>query len=117
MKTIAVTIDETTLKLLDELTTASPWLRSRSAVVRTAVREFAERERQRDIGVREHEILRKHRKRLARQARALMAEQARPPADFLTSYRTAPPTAEPAAVPSLVDRVDTRTASGRLAAR
>lgn len=78
MKTIAVTIDETTLKLLDELTTASPRLRSRSALVRTVVREFAERERQRDIEAREHEILRKHRERLARQARILIAEQARP---------------------------------------
>ena len=77
MKTIAVTIDETTLKLIDELAAASPRLRSRSALVRTAVREFAERERQRDIEAQEHEILRKHKKRLARQARALIAEQAR----------------------------------------
>jgi metal-responsive CopG/Arc/MetJ family transcriptional regulator len=77
MKTIAVTIDETTLKLLDELTAASPQPCSRSALVRTAVREFAERERQRETEVREHEILRKHRKLLARQARALVAEQAR----------------------------------------
>jgi metal-responsive CopG/Arc/MetJ family transcriptional regulator len=81
MKTIAVTIDETTLKLLDELTTASPRLRSRSAVIRTAVQEFAERERQRDIETREHEILRKHRKHLARQAGALIAGQARPSSD------------------------------------
>jgi metal-responsive CopG/Arc/MetJ family transcriptional regulator len=77
MKTIAVTIDETTLKLLDELIAASPQPCSRSALVRTAVREFAERERQRETEVREHEILRKHRKLLARQARALVAEQAR----------------------------------------
>jgi Arc/MetJ-type ribon-helix-helix transcriptional regulator len=81
MKTIAVTIDETTLKLLDELTTASPRPRSRSAVVRTAVRELAERERQRDTEAREDENLRKHRKRLARQAEVLIAEQARPPSD------------------------------------
>ena len=78
MKTIAVTIDETTLHLLDGLAAALPRPRSRSALVRMAVREFAERERQRDIEAREHEILRKHRKRLARQARALIAEQARP---------------------------------------
>ena len=78
MKTIAVTIDETTLHLLDELAATLPRPRSRSALVRMAVREFAERERQRDIEAREHEILRKHRKRLARQARALIAEQARP---------------------------------------
>ena len=73
MKTIAVTIDEPTLQLLDELADSSPRLRNRSALVRTAIRQFAERERQR-----EHEVLRKHRKQLARQAQALVAEQARP---------------------------------------
>ena len=78
MKTIAVTIDETTLKLLDELTAALPRLRSRSPLMRTAVREFAEQERRRDIEAREHKIMRKHKKRLARQARALIAEQACP---------------------------------------
>ena len=77
MKTIAITIDEATLKLLEELASTSPRLRSRSALVRTAVREFAERERRREIEAQEHEVLRKHRKRLARQARALIAEQAR----------------------------------------
>ena len=46
--------------------------------VRTAVREFAEHEQQRAIEAQEHEILHKHRKRLARQARALITEQARP---------------------------------------
>ena len=42
------------------------------------IREFIERERQREIEAREHKIFRKHRHRLARQARALIAEQARP---------------------------------------
>jgi metal-responsive CopG/Arc/MetJ family transcriptional regulator len=78
MKTIAVTIDEATLKLLDELTDGSPRLRSRSALVRTALREFAERERRRAIEARESEVFRKHGKRLARQARILISEQARP---------------------------------------
>ena len=77
MKTIAVTVDEVTLKVLDELTDASPRLRSRSAVVRTALREFAERERRREIEAKEGEVFRKHRKRLARQARILISEQAR----------------------------------------
>jgi metal-responsive CopG/Arc/MetJ family transcriptional regulator len=77
MKTIAITIDETTLKLLDGLAAALPRLHSRSALVRTAIREFAKRERQREIEAREHEVLRKHRRRLTRQARALIAEQAR----------------------------------------
>ena len=44
----------------------------------TPHRPVAERERQRAIEAREHEVLRKHRKRLARQARALIAEQRRP---------------------------------------
>lgn len=78
MKTIAVTVDEATLKLLDELTDAFPRLRSRSALVRTALREFAERERRREIEAKDGEVFRKHRKRLARQARILISEQARP---------------------------------------
>jgi len=77
MKTIAVTIDDATLKLLDELTNTSLRLRSRSALVRTALREFAERERRREIEAKDGEVFRKHRKRLARQARALISEQAR----------------------------------------
>lgn len=76
MKTIAITIDDTTLKLLDELTDGTS-RRSRSALVRTALREFAERERRREVEAKESAILRKHRKRLARQARALISEQAR----------------------------------------
>ena len=77
MKTIAITIDEGTLKSVDELIAHSEHLRNRSAVVRTAVQEFAKRERQRQTEEREREILRKHRRRLSRQARALVAEQAR----------------------------------------
>jgi metal-responsive CopG/Arc/MetJ family transcriptional regulator len=76
MKTIAVTIDDATLKLLDELT-AGPSPRSRSALVRTALREFAERELRREVEAKESAVFRKHGKRLARQARALIAEQAR----------------------------------------
>ena len=78
MKTIAVTVDEATLKFLDELTDASPRLRSRSALVRAALREFAERERRRVIEAKDGEVFRKHRKRLVRQARMLISEQARP---------------------------------------
>jgi predicted transcriptional regulator len=59
MKTIAVTIDETTLKLLDELANAAPQGRSRSALVRTALREFAGRERRRAIEAKEGEVFRK----------------------------------------------------------
>ena len=78
MKTIAISIDEGTLKLLDDLTEASKRHQSRSALVRTALREFAERERRREIEAKEGEVFRKHRKRLARQTRVLVSEQARP---------------------------------------
>ncbi|MBI1959221.1 MAG: ribbon-helix-helix protein, CopG family [Candidatus Rokubacteria bacterium] len=77
MKTIAVTIDESTLQRLDELAAASPRHRSRSVLVRAAVRDFVERERQRAIEERESAILRRHKLRLARQAKALLAQQAR----------------------------------------
>jgi Arc/MetJ-type ribon-helix-helix transcriptional regulator len=78
MKTIAVTIDESTLRLLDELTAGEPRRRTRSAVVRAALREFAERERRRTIEEREREIFRRNRKQLAREARLLIEAQARP---------------------------------------
>ncbi len=77
MKTIAVSIDEITLNLLDELAAASPRHRNRSALVRIALREFAEREQQRKNEAQEYGILHKHKKLLARQARALIAEQVR----------------------------------------
>lgn len=77
MKTIAITIDDATLKLLDELRDASS-RRSRSALVRTALREFAERECRRQVEAKDSAVFRKHRKRLARQALALISEQARP---------------------------------------
>ncbi|HEY7365500.1 MAG TPA: ribbon-helix-helix protein, CopG family [Methylomirabilota bacterium] len=78
MKTIAVTVDDATLKLLDELTAGEPRRRTRSALVRAALQEFAERERRRVVEEREREILRKHRKQLAREVRLLITEQARP---------------------------------------
>ncbi len=78
MKTIAITIDEMTLKLLDELTASSPKPGNRSALVRAALREFAERTQRRELEAREDRILKRHRQRLARQAAALIAEQARP---------------------------------------
>lgn len=77
MKTIAVAIDEATLKLLDALTNTSP-RRSRAALVRKALREFAERERRREIEAKDGAVFRKQRKRLKRQARILISEQARP---------------------------------------
>lgn len=77
MKTIAISIDEATLSLLDGLADSASRHRNRSALVRTALREFVERKRNHEIEAKESEVFRKHRKRLARQARALIAEQAR----------------------------------------
>jgi len=78
MRTIAISIDEPTLKQLDELAAASARPRSRSALVRIAVREFAEREQRRETESQESEIIRKHRRRLAQQARAVVGAQAKP---------------------------------------
>jgi predicted transcriptional regulator len=73
MKTIA--IDEATAKLLDALTESRR--RSRAALVRTALRQYAERVRRQAREAKDGAAFRKHRKRLARQVRALIAEQAR----------------------------------------
>lgn len=78
MKTIAISVDQETLRLLDELAAGQVRRRARSALVRLALREFAERERRRAIEAREREIFRKHNAQLEREARLLVAEQARP---------------------------------------
>jgi len=78
MRTIAVTVDEATFRLLDELAGGEPRRRTRSALVRRALREFAERERRRVVEEREREIFLRNRRQLAREARVLMEEQARP---------------------------------------
>jgi metal-responsive CopG/Arc/MetJ family transcriptional regulator len=78
MKTIAVTVDEETLRLLDELTAGESGRRTRSALVRAALRQFAESERRRDVEEREREIFRHKGKQLAQQARLLIRDQARP---------------------------------------
>jgi predicted transcriptional regulator len=75
MKKIA--IDEETSKLLDELTEKSSRRRSRTALVRMALRQYVARERRRATEAKDGAIFRKHRKRLARQARVLISEQAR----------------------------------------
>jgi predicted transcriptional regulator len=72
MKAIAVTVDEATLRLLDELAASEPQRRTRSALIRAALREFAERERRRVVEEREREIFRRNRKQLTRQARLLV---------------------------------------------
>jgi metal-responsive CopG/Arc/MetJ family transcriptional regulator len=65
-------------QILDELAASSRQPQSRSALVRVAVREFAQRQRQQESEAQEHQVLQKHKKPLARQAWALIAEQVRP---------------------------------------
>jgi hypothetical protein len=73
-----IVIDEKTSKLLNKLAErSSRRRRSRTALVRAAPRRYAENERRRATEVKDGAIFRKHRKRLARQARALISEQAR----------------------------------------
>jgi Arc/MetJ-type ribon-helix-helix transcriptional regulator len=79
MKTIAITIDEPTLKRLDQLVTDTGFsFRNRSDVIRRAVQQFLERVQREAEERRETEIFRKHKSRLNRQAVALIKEQARP---------------------------------------
>jgi len=78
MKTIAITVDEPTLRLLDEIAARAPGARSRSALVREALHEYAARERSRRAEAQDREVFRKHRRQLSREARALVAAQARP---------------------------------------
>jgi metal-responsive CopG/Arc/MetJ family transcriptional regulator len=73
VKTIAITIDEDMLAQVDRLSE-----KGRSRLIRDAIRSYlAQRERQMEER-RESTIIRKHRARLARQARALVREQAKP---------------------------------------
>jgi hypothetical protein len=51
--------------------------RSRAALVRAALRQYAGTVRRQAIEAKDGALFRKHRKRLASQARALVAEQAR----------------------------------------
>jgi metal-responsive CopG/Arc/MetJ family transcriptional regulator len=75
MKRIA--IDEATSKLLDELTETSARRQSRATLIRTALRQYAETQRRRKSEAKDSAVFRKHRQLLARQARALITEQAR----------------------------------------
>ena len=78
MKTIAMTIDEPTLKRVDRLMASKivPW-KSRSEVIRHAVQQLVENLERAQEEKREREIFRRHGARLNRQAAALIKEQAR----------------------------------------
>jgi metal-responsive CopG/Arc/MetJ family transcriptional regulator len=76
MQTIAITIDDATLDRLERLS-GREGARNRSRLIREAVREYLERlERARD-DEREAAILRRHRRRLAREASAAVRAQAK----------------------------------------
>jgi metal-responsive CopG/Arc/MetJ family transcriptional regulator len=79
MKTIAMTIDEPTLKRIDRLMASNsvPW-KSRSEVIRHAIQQFVARLERATEEEREREIFRRHGARLNRQAAALIKEQAKP---------------------------------------
>ncbi len=78
MKTIAISIDEPTLEALDQFALRQRVPRKRSEVVREAVAEFLARRERLVQEAGERAAIAKHRKLLARQAKALLAEQARP---------------------------------------
>ncbi len=79
MKTIAITIDEDTLRSIEEISKkSSVRARSRSRIIRLAIKEFVSRRQQQAREAREREIFKRHRTRMARQARALISEQAKP---------------------------------------
>jgi metal-responsive CopG/Arc/MetJ family transcriptional regulator len=77
MRTIAISIDDATLERVDRLA-ARDGGRNRSHVIREAVREYALRLEERAEHEREARIVGQHRGRLARQARALVRQQAKP---------------------------------------
>ena len=79
MKTIAITIDEPTLKRLDRVMAdkSKSW-KTRSEVIRLAVQQFVAHLERTAEDEREREIFRRHSSRLNRQAAALIKEQAKP---------------------------------------
>ena len=78
MKTIAVTIDESTLRRMDCLVARGDTQPgNRSAFIRRAVLDYVTRLERAAEEDRERKIFRQHRKRLERQAVALIKEQAR----------------------------------------
>ena len=76
MRTIAITVDEETLGLIDRLQRSSRRFRSRSALIRAAIRAFAVRERERRAQAHEQRVIRENKTLLDRQLRALVKEQA-----------------------------------------
>ena len=84
MKTIAISIDETSLAAVDRLAQAAGRRRgggkkaNRSEVVRQAVREFLALRRKQEREERDRRVLSAHRDEIGRQGASLVAEQAEP---------------------------------------
>lgn len=78
MKTIAITIDDDTLNALEAVAKELPRrARSRSRLIRMAIKEFVVRQHKEAREAREREVFKKHRAKLARQAKALISDQAK----------------------------------------
>jgi len=78
MKTIAITIEESALERLDRLSRKDRGKRrNRSEVIRRAVQEYLSRLERQAQEEQEREIIRRHHRKLNRQAAALIREQAK----------------------------------------
>ena len=78
MKTIAISIDEPTLSALDRLAQKGRGRGKRSELVREALVEFLARRESLEQEAVERAAIAKHSALLARQAKAMVAEQAQP---------------------------------------
>ena len=76
MKTIAITIEEPTLKRVDRLLVPGGHWRNRSEIIRQAINEFITQVELEIEETREREIFRRNRSRLNRQIAAMVKEQA-----------------------------------------
>jgi metal-responsive CopG/Arc/MetJ family transcriptional regulator len=78
MKTIAFTIDDDTLSRIDRLLRdGESHGKNRSQMIRQAVQEYVARLDRMALEERERQVFRKHRRKLAREAVALVKEQAK----------------------------------------
>ena len=84
MKTIAISIDESSLAAIDRIAQAAgrrggrKEKANRSEVIRRAVREFISRRKRHEREESDRQIMAAHRERIERQARVLVGEQAEP---------------------------------------
>ena len=76
MKTIAIMIDDETMDLLEELQGSSDQFRSRSALVRAAIRDYSVRQHRRLEEEREREIIHQNKELLDKELSALVEQQA-----------------------------------------